>query len=124
MTGGATRGGPTGCGPRGRVGTERGGSPSTDSRTATAAARVPVLTWALAAVLTAGPASAQDATAASVGDATAAMVPTDVPYDRMVRAADEPWNWFTYSGSYAAERFSGVGQDPVATPEIWQLIDW
>ena len=24
----------------------------------------------------------------------------------------------------AAERFEGVGDDPVTSPEIWQLVDW
>lgn len=39
-----------------------------------------------------------------------ATVPTSVPYDRLVGAEAEPHNWFTYSGNYAAHRFSPLDQ--------------
>src|SRR6516164_3714309 len=32
-----------------------------------------------------------------------------VPYDRIVSAAKEPGSWLTYSGNYAAHRFSPLG---------------
>lgn len=35
---------------------------------------------------------------------------TVVPFERLVDAASEPHNWFTYSGTYAAERFSLLDQ--------------
>ena len=51
---------------------------------------------------------------------TAAMAPVrgqsseaprvDVPFQRLVEADAEPHNWFTYSGTYAAERFSRLDQ--------------
>jgi len=33
-----------------------------------------------------------------------------VSYERIVRAGSEPGNWFTYSSSYDAHRFSGLKQ--------------
>src|SRR5262249_46906063 len=33
-----------------------------------------------------------------------------VPSDRLVRAADEPQNWLTYSGGYAGQRHSLLAQ--------------
>ncbi len=33
-----------------------------------------------------------------------------VPYDRLVRASKEPQNWLTYSGNYAAHRYSPLDQ--------------
>jgi alcohol dehydrogenase (cytochrome c) len=33
-----------------------------------------------------------------------------VTYDRLLRAADEPRNWLTYSGSYASQRYSLLNQ--------------
>jgi alcohol dehydrogenase (cytochrome c) len=33
-----------------------------------------------------------------------------VAYDRLLRAADEPQNWLTYSGSYASQRHSRLAQ--------------
>jgi len=45
-------------------------------------------------------------------------VPINVPYDRLVNAAAEPQNWFSYNGSYASTRFSPLDQinrDNVAT---------
>lgn len=35
---------------------------------------------------------------------------TVVPFERLTRAAGEPHNWLTYSGTYAAERFSPLDQ--------------
>lgn len=35
-----------------------------------------------------------------------ALVAAQVPYDRLVRAGEEPHNWLTYSGNYPAHRFS------------------
>lgn len=37
-------------------------------------------------------------------------VRTEVPFARLVDAASEPHNWFTYSGSYRSERFSPLDQ--------------
>jgi|GraSoiStandDraft_10_1057309.scaffolds.fasta_scaffold26889_1 alcohol dehydrogenase (cytochrome c) len=34
----------------------------------------------------------------------------DVPYQRLVNAAREPQNWFSYSGSYMSQRHSGLDQ--------------
>jgi alcohol dehydrogenase (cytochrome c) len=33
-----------------------------------------------------------------------------VSYERLLRAADEPQNWLTYSGSYASQRYSALRQ--------------
>ncbi len=33
-----------------------------------------------------------------------------VTYDRLLRAASEPQNWLTYSGTYASERYSLLRQ--------------
>src|SRR5206468_6552537 len=33
-----------------------------------------------------------------------------VSYDRLLRAAAEPQNWLTYSGGYASQRYSSLGQ--------------
>jgi alcohol dehydrogenase (cytochrome c) len=33
-----------------------------------------------------------------------------VPYERLLRAADDPGNWLTYSGSYASQRYSSLDQ--------------
>ena len=33
-----------------------------------------------------------------------------VSSDRLLRAADEPQNWLTYSGTYASQRYSSLGQ--------------
>lgn len=33
-----------------------------------------------------------------------------VPYDRIVNAAEEPGAWLTYSGTYSAHRYSGLSQ--------------
>ncbi|MDH3272030.1 MAG: PQQ-binding-like beta-propeller repeat protein, partial [Gemmatimonadota bacterium] len=49
--------------------------------------------------------------------------PTDVPFERLVRASEEPHNWFTYSGSYAAERFSAL--DQIHTGNVGDLtVEW
>jgi alcohol dehydrogenase (cytochrome c) len=48
---------------------------------------------------------------------------TMVPYDRLVDAANEPHNWFTYSGSYASERFSAL--DQINTTNVSDLrVEW
>ena len=31
--------------------------------------------------------------------------------DRLVRAADEPRNWLTYSGTYSGQRYSTLDED-------------
>ena len=33
-----------------------------------------------------------------------------VPYDRILRAADEPQNWLTYNGTYSSQRYSSLSQ--------------
>jgi glucose dehydrogenase len=33
-----------------------------------------------------------------------------VPYERIAGAAGEPGSWLTYSGNYAAHRFSPLGE--------------
>src|SRR5439155_20981466 len=33
-----------------------------------------------------------------------------VSYERLLRAAGEPQNWLTYSGTYASQRYSVLGQ--------------
>jgi alcohol dehydrogenase (cytochrome c) len=35
---------------------------------------------------------------------------TNVPFDRLLHAANEPQNWLTYSGSYMSQRHSGLTQ--------------
>ncbi len=40
----------------------------------------------------------------------AATLSAQVPYERLVKAASEPGNWFTYSGNYSAHRYSGLAQ--------------
>ena len=48
---------------------------------------------------------------------------TVVPYQRLVDAASEPHNWLTYSGTYAAERFSLLDQiDPTNVADL--RVDW
>jgi alcohol dehydrogenase (cytochrome c) len=48
---------------------------------------------------------------------------TMVPYERLVDAANEPHNWFTYSGSYASERFSAL--DQINTTNVSDLrVEW
>ncbi len=37
-------------------------------------------------------------------------VDAQVSFDRLLRAADEPQNWLTYSGSYLSQRYSRLGQ--------------
>jgi alcohol dehydrogenase (cytochrome c) len=37
-------------------------------------------------------------------------LPAQVSFDRLRRAADEPHNWLTYSGSYSSQRFSTLRQ--------------
>jgi len=46
--------------------------------------------------------------------AAAGFSQTQVPYQRILRADDEPGNWLTYSGNYAAHRHSKLTQ---ITPE-------
>ncbi len=43
-----------------------------------------------------------------------ALLGAQVPYTRLVRAAEEPANWLTYSGDYRSQRFSALDQ---ITPE-------
>ncbi|HEV8318927.1 MAG TPA: PQQ-binding-like beta-propeller repeat protein, partial [Vicinamibacterales bacterium] len=38
------------------------------------------------------------------------QVPPDVSYERLIRAAREPQNWLTYSGSYLSQRYSPLDQ--------------
>ena len=33
-----------------------------------------------------------------------------VPYDRILRAADDPQNWLTYNGTYSSQRYSSLSQ--------------
>ncbi|HEV2199614.1 MAG TPA: PQQ-dependent dehydrogenase, methanol/ethanol family [Bryobacteraceae bacterium] len=40
----------------------------------------------------------------------AASLPAQVTSDRLLKAAQEPQNWLTYSGSYAGQRHSGLTQ--------------
>ena len=48
-----------------------------------------------------------------------------VPYDRILNAADEPQNWLTYNGSYMSQRYSlldQINQDNVGDLELkWVL---
>ena len=48
-----------------------------------------------------------------------------VPYERILNAADEPENWLTYNGGYSAQRYSALDQinsDNVNTLELeWVL---
>src|SRR5690349_5372239 len=37
-----------------------------------------------------------------------ARLPAQVSYERLVRADSEPGSWLTYSGNYAAHRFSAL----------------
>jgi alcohol dehydrogenase (cytochrome c) len=50
-----------------------------------------------------------------------------VSYDRILSAADEPQNWFTYNGDYSSQRYSGLDQitsDNVDDLELqWMLQD-
>jgi alcohol dehydrogenase (cytochrome c) len=39
-----------------------------------------------------------------------ARAQVDVPYSRLLRAADEPGNWLTYSGAYQGHRHSALAQ--------------
>jgi glucose dehydrogenase len=39
-----------------------------------------------------------------------AGLPAQVTYDRIVNSAKEPGAWLTYSGSYAAHRYSGLAE--------------
>ena len=48
---------------------------------------------------------------------------TQVPFQRIVAATSEPHNWFTYSGSYFSERFSGLSQ--INTSNVGHLqVEW
>ena len=48
---------------------------------------------------------------------------TVVPYDRLLNAADEPWNWFHYSGTYSSERFSTL--DQITRDNVGDLkVEW
>jgi alcohol dehydrogenase (cytochrome c) len=40
----------------------------------------------------------------------AGSLSAQVSYDRLVRAAQEPQNWLTYSGTYMSQRYSTLGQ--------------
>src|SRR5688572_376872 len=41
---------------------------------------------------------------------TAVLVQAQVPYDRILRSADEPHNWLTHSGNYNGNRYSTLTQ--------------
>ncbi len=41
---------------------------------------------------------------------TALCLNAQITYERIVKAAAEPWNWLTYSGDYRAHRFSPLDQ--------------
>src|SRR5580704_3954630 len=43
-----------------------------------------------------------------------------VTYDRLVRAAQEPRNWLTYSGTYTGQRYSTLAQ---ITPENVKSVE-
>ena len=40
----------------------------------------------------------------------AAWLPAQVPYERLVRAGENPQDWLTYSGSYLGQRYSALDQ--------------
>jgi alcohol dehydrogenase (cytochrome c) len=44
-----------------------------------------------------------------------------VSYDRILRAADEPQNWLTYSGSYMSQRYSPLRQIDVANAKNLEM---
>ena len=53
----------------------------------------------------------------------ASSLSAQVPYSRLVDAASEPHNWFHYSGTYFAERFSAL--DEITTENVGELkVDW
>lgn len=45
----------------------------------------------------------------------------DVSPERLVNAAQEPANWLTYSGAYASQRYSALGQITPANVKTLQL---
>ncbi len=38
------------------------------------------------------------------------VLSAQVPFERLVRASEEPHNWLTYSGSYSSARYSSLGE--------------
>ena len=42
--------------------------------------------------------------------AASALIDAQVPYQRLLRAANEPQNWLTYAGSYKSQRYSALDQ--------------
>ena len=42
--------------------------------------------------------------------ASLVVAQAQVPYTRIVKAASEPGSWLTYSGNYAAHRFSPLNE--------------
>ncbi len=38
------------------------------------------------------------------------MLAAQVPYERIVKAENEPGSWLTYSGNYQGHRYSGLSQ--------------
>ena len=53
----------------------------------------------------------------------APIVGAQVPYERILNAADEPGNWLTYSGNYSSHRFSAL--DQINTENVDQLrVNW
>jgi alcohol dehydrogenase (cytochrome c) len=88
-----------------------------------AAHRRPTMPWPVLAILCAGcsssvvagggafqPAGRTTAVPQQLRVEPAEGVRTNVPFERIVESAAEPHNWFTYSGSYASERFSALEQ--------------
>ena len=63
------------------------------------------------------------ASSAAEAQAPPTSARTPVPYQRLVDAKTEPHNWFTYSGSYASERFSAL--DQITTENVADLrVEW
>ena len=61
----------------------------------------------------------------STGGQSLYLSNAQVPYDRILNAADEPQNWLTYNGSYMSQRYSlldQIKQDNVGDLELkWVL---
>ena len=65
----------------------------------------PVVVLALLAITTAGRSAA-----AHQSQNEEVPIPISVPYERLLNAAAEPHNWFSYNGSYSSTRFSTLDQ--------------
>lgn len=46
----------------------------------------------------------------AIGSFSTARLDAQVPYERILGAAEEPHNWLTYNGTYASQRFSRLDQ--------------